>query len=490
MKKLLLPLLLLSCGSLHAYTRIATNQAADVVLGQSSFTASALGTTATGMNNPRAIAVDPTTGKVYVADYQNNRVLRFSSTAALAKGAAAERVIGQPNLTTTTGSSATQTNLLQPTGLAFDDAGRLYVADTGHHRVLRYNAPSAAVTDGIAASGVLGQPDFTTGNSTIAAAGMFAPTAVAVQASGGNILLWVADSSNHRVTLFVNPQSLANGAAASKVLGQTNLTTRNNPMPPTASSMNSPEGLAIAADGILWVADTDNHRLLRFDAVGSSITNGRAADFVLGQTDFTSGDVPSAVTAANLYRPQGIALDASGTTTSLWVVDRVRNRVLRFDDANGALTNGAKAKVVLGQSSFSGELAHTTQRGFEFPYGITVDNSDTTASPRTVWVADTLNNRVMRFNPHLPNKPTLGGGSSYKTKKKRIKIAGSASAEAGVASVKFQAPKSGFQAAIGTTSWFFTGKLKVGTNRFTVIAYDKLGQASAAKVIVVKRKKK
>jgi hypothetical protein len=59
-----------------------------------------------------------------------------------------------------------------------------------------------------------------------------------------------------------------------------------------------------------------------------------------------------------------------------------------------------------------------------------------------------------------------------------------------VASVKFQAPKSGFQAAIGTTSWFFTGKLKVGTNRFTVIAYDKLGQASAAKVIVVKRKKK
>ena len=45
------------------------------------------------------MTVDPTTGKVFVADQTNNRVLRFASALVLANGAPAEAVLGQANFT-------------------------------------------------------------------------------------------------------------------------------------------------------------------------------------------------------------------------------------------------------------------------------------------------------------------------------------------------------------------------------------------------------
>ncbi len=68
---------------------------ASLVLGQPGFTSSAAATTQTGMKSPAAVTVDPTTGKVFVADARNHRVLRFASAVALANGAPAEAVLGQ-----------------------------------------------------------------------------------------------------------------------------------------------------------------------------------------------------------------------------------------------------------------------------------------------------------------------------------------------------------------------------------------------------------
>src|SRR6476469_4344861 len=74
-------------------------QAASLVLGQPDFTSSPQATTASRMDQPTGVAIDPTSGKVFVADCSNNRVLRFASGAALVNGAAAEAVLGQPNFT-------------------------------------------------------------------------------------------------------------------------------------------------------------------------------------------------------------------------------------------------------------------------------------------------------------------------------------------------------------------------------------------------------
>ena len=66
---------------------VANGQAATLVLGQPNFTTATAAATATSMNTPLGVAVDPTTDKVFVADRSNNRVLRFSGAASLPNGA-------------------------------------------------------------------------------------------------------------------------------------------------------------------------------------------------------------------------------------------------------------------------------------------------------------------------------------------------------------------------------------------------------------------
>ncbi len=492
MKKALSLLLLLpACGSLSAAGLIdfKPNQVASLVLGQTGFATSATGTNATGMDTPRGVAVDPTTGKVFVADRNNHRVLRFASLAALASGAAAERVLGQPDLTTTTNHAVSSTSMLNPSGLAFDAAGRLYVADTGFNRVLRFNAPSAALTDGIAADGVLGQASFITSQAALTRPGLNSPSAVSVEPVGDADFLWVADASNNRVLGYADAETLAPGADATRVLGQANFTSGAAPNPPTDTSLNAPEGVAASTDGFLWVSDTGNHRVLAYN-------NPRGGNFtafnVFGQATFVTNAAPVSATAANLFSPEGLALDESGATYSLWVVDRVQNRVLRFDDVNTSIPDGSSAAVVLGQPSFTASGSNTSQTGFEFPFAVAVDTSSpiVAGTPRSILVADADNHRVLRFDPQLPTPPTLTLRSKIPktTPKKSLVVTGEAAAAAGIAQVLYKGKKGGFKSVkVGALVWVFTARLKVGKNIFTVIAIDTLGQQSAPKTIVVKR---
>jgi hypothetical protein len=85
-----------------------------------------------------------------------------------------------------------------PVGAAVDANGTLWVADMWSNRVLRFdNAASKA--NGAAADGVLGQSDFTGATSRTDAQGMQMPLGIGVW---GTQWLWVADTGNHRVTLF------------------------------------------------------------------------------------------------------------------------------------------------------------------------------------------------------------------------------------------------------------------------------------------------
>lgn len=147
---------------------IMTNgMAASLVLGQPDFTTNTTATSAEGMRGPFGLAVDPTTGKVFVTDTFNSRVLRFASVAALSNGAAAEGVLGQPDVTSSSGAAGAS-GLSFPHSLTVDSAGRLWVADTGNSRVLRFDN-AARKPNGAPADGVLGQPDFSTRTQAVGA---------------------------------------------------------------------------------------------------------------------------------------------------------------------------------------------------------------------------------------------------------------------------------------------------------------------------------
>ena len=167
---------------LSTATAFINGQDAGLVLGQPNFTSRALPTTASGMNGSFSMTVDPTSGKLFVADARNNRVLRFASGAALANGAAAEGVLGQADFTSSV-QATTAGGMNGPTGVAVDSAGRLWVADEYNNRVLRFDG-AVAKANGANADGVLGQPDFTSNAPAATAGGMFFPIGVAVDSTG------------------------------------------------------------------------------------------------------------------------------------------------------------------------------------------------------------------------------------------------------------------------------------------------------------------
>jgi sugar lactone lactonase YvrE len=206
--------------------------------------------------------------------------------------------------------------------------------------------------------------------------------------------LWVADTDNNRVLRFDSAASMANGANADGVLGQPNFTSSTNTA--TQSGMGAVLGVAADSAGRLWVADYDNSRVLRFDSAASK-ANGANADGVLGQPNFTS--LAFATTQSVMGNPAGVATDSAGR---LWVVDSGNSRVLWFDTA-ASKANGANADGVLGQPNFTSSSIATTQSGMNFPGGVAVD------SVGRVWVGDSSNNRVLLFGPPVSSNADLSG---------------------------------------------------------------------------------
>ena len=153
------------------------HQPATLVLGQPNFTTTVAATSQNGMFSPLGVTVDPTTGKVFVSEQINSRVLRFASLASLDDGLAAEAVLGQADFisgSANRGGGVAANTLSNPVGMSVDSGGRLWVADAGNHRVLRYDNASTKA-NGADADSVLGQPNMNSSVSATTQSGMNSP---------------------------------------------------------------------------------------------------------------------------------------------------------------------------------------------------------------------------------------------------------------------------------------------------------------------------
>ena len=109
----------------------------------------------------------------------------------------------------------------------------------------------------------------------------------------------------------------------------------------TQAKLNSPRNFALdttATPPILYISDLSNNRILGYYNY-PFLQSGAPADFVIGQTDFTSST--SGTTDSTLNLPMGIAVDSAG---NLWVADKNNHRVLVF---NSPTTTDFKADYVL-----------------------------------------------------------------------------------------------------------------------------------------------
>jgi uncharacterized protein (TIGR03437 family) len=351
------------------------------------------------------------------ADTGHDRIVVFDAYDAWVGGAAGTTspagkiVLGQGSLTINK-PTATRTGLRAPFQGVMAN-GELYVADGGNNRVVVYaNGFLTAPFGTASASRVIGQVDFGySGANIVDGRGLYLTpgyfhTISGVSGSfiesGGVVVdttstpprLYVADTYNNRVLGYKDARKVKPGDAADLVIGQANMLIAdpNGPLNDDeqrdSSTMYGPAGLAVDADGNLWVADLGNGRLLRFpkpfaQAEGST----QRATVVLGQRNFT--DKNTDVSQSNMTQPYGVAVMPEG---HLLASDYIRHRVLLFRRPTGGdFANGANADAVFGQTSFDAATPSTSQDGLAFPHGIAVDGSG------RLYVADTGNNRVVIY---------------------------------------------------------------------------------------------
>lgn len=192
------------------------------------------------LDAPGGVAVDGS-GVVYIADTENNRVRRVDTAGVV---------------------STVATDLHKPTGLVVDAAGILFVADAGDHRVVAVDLRTNAVTV-IAGTGVRGYSGARTPARTTL---LNDPSGVALDANGA---LFVSEAGNCIVRRIEHP--LDDHAEAVVVAGWTpaggtrpNCGFAGEGVNPAGALLHEPRGLAIAADGTIYLADSLNSRVRAF----------------------------------------------------------------------------------------------------------------------------------------------------------------------------------------------------------------------------------
>src|SRR5262249_35229735 len=224
------------------------------------------------LDTPESVALDGN-GGVYVADTLNHRVLHFPSTCLSnhANDCSADLVLGQADFATHE-PGTDQNRLWGPENITRDEQGNLYVADTENNRVLRF--PSSCLsnhTNGCAADLVLGQSDFTSSEAGTSQIQVSTPVSVAIDAQGG---LYLADIGNMRVLLFPSacPHDPPTGRTAALVLGKPTSTAKG--IGASQPLTDPPVGVAADNEGALYVVDGPN-RVLHFpSSCLSNHTNG------------------------------------------------------------------------------------------------------------------------------------------------------------------------------------------------------------------------
>ncbi len=266
------------------------------------------------------------------------------------------------------------------------DKGPLWVADTGHHRLLGWrNLPTQ---DSQPADWVIGQIDFShegqNGKNLPGRATLNVPTGICVCGEG----LAVADAWNHRVLIW-NKLPEDSHVPADLVLGQANFNdnqANRGKQICGANTLNWCYGV-FYHQGKLFVADTGNRRVLIWHQLPTE--NGQSADLVLGQPDMLSrNENDGAIASASSMR---WCHDITVWGENLVVTDAGNNRVMIWDKI--PVENNTCCVAVLGQKKF--DVVELNQ-GVYFP------NASSLSMPYGVdavgdWlvVADTANSRLL-----------------------------------------------------------------------------------------------
>jgi ABC-type amino acid transport substrate-binding protein/DNA-binding CsgD family transcriptional regulator len=321
-----------------------------------------------GLNQPAGVVAASNRNTVYIADSGDNsiRILASDGTSEVLTGK--EKWLGLP--------------LKNPTGLAVDRAGRIYIADTGNNRILVFDLYFMAVLAGTGKAGFAGD------ESAAGAAQLDAPEGVAVD-SAGNV--YIADTGNNRIREVDH----ATGVIKTVVGGGSTDPFSGNYLDPLTMRLTHPEGVAVTSDGAVVVADTRAHAIyeLPHDAAGSFGPMRRLAG--TGTRGSSEDGGPAA--AALISEPRGLAIDQQGNVV---FADSGNNRIKKID-RHGVISTIAGSDAV----GSAGDSGPALSASLAFPAAVSPDNQG------NLLIADTGNARVRVVGQHPTSTVKTSSGT-------------------------------------------------------------------------------
>lgn len=299
-------------------------------------------------------------GNLYIADTNNNRIRRVDAVSKTITTVAGGYSQGY------SGDNGPGVNALLngPTALAIDGAGNLYIADSGNYVIRRLNTLSGTITT-IAGTG--GQTGDTNDGQQATTAQLSAVNGLALDAQEhlylsdtGNNVIRVIDLTTGIITRYAGTGTAgyADGAAAS-------------------ASFNSPQGLTVATDGSLYVADLKNNLVRKIDP---SHTVSTVAG---GGTSGLGDDGPP--TQAQLDLPAAVAIDQAG---NLYIADAGNNRIRKVSVSTGKITTLSGT----GNEAFAGDGGTADQAELYGPYSLFYDGQG------DLFIGDMFHNRIREIS--------------------------------------------------------------------------------------------
>ena len=327
------------------------------------------------LRNPSGVAVDGA-GNLYIADTVNHRIRKVDSTGTITTVAGT----GQYGFGGD-GGPATAVRLAYPDDVAVDGAGNLYIAESSDDRVRKVDSTGTITT--IAGTGRFG---FRGDGGPAVKADLFNPSGVAVDGAGN---LYIADVSNHRIRKVDSTGTITTiaGTGGSGFSGDGG--------PAVEAKLYNPRGVAVDGAGNLYIAESGNERIRKVDSTGTITTIAGT-----GERGF-SGDGGPAV-EAKLYNPRGVAVDGAG---NLYISDATNSRIRKVD-STGTITTVAGT----GQYGFSGDDGPAPAARLAFPRGVAVDGAG------NLYIADFGNHRIRKLTPMtgpVTPVPMIPGGSGW-----------------------------------------------------------------------------
>lgn len=350
---------------------------------------------------PSGVAVDGA-GNVLIADRTYCRIREVSAQTAIISTVAGNGNCGYSG----DGGPATSAEVNDPSGVAVDNFGNIFIADTNNCLIRKVSASTGVIStvSGTTpdATGLLHCGDLGDGGLATSAKIGFA-NGLALDASGN---IFIADTTNcavRKITASTGIISTVGGTGGSCGYSGDGLAA-------TSATLNNPYGVALDSSGNLFIADTSNCVIREVSASNGNIST-IAGDNTVGCGYSGDGASP---TSAQFNQPWGVAVDSSG---NIFVADYNNSAIREVSASTSNISTFAGVAVpspvhigqMVGLPALSGDSYLATDAEFGFlndtPYGTGM----ATDQSGNVFIADTANNAVREVSGSTGIITTLAG---------------------------------------------------------------------------------